>query len=73
MTFAAQYLRKRHALWHQGQLSDENFTQLPSSWRYLKHNGNIGLGPRLFPAKAYPMGGVPDEWGAKMDTYLMRG
>ena len=72
MMFAIQYLRKLCALWHQGQLGDENFTQLPSSWN-LEHKGNIGLQPPLFPDKAYPMGGVGDEWGAKMDTYLVRG
>lgn len=32
--FGIQYLRKSCALWHQGQLGDENFTQPPSSWIY---------------------------------------
>lgn len=41
--FAIQYLRKPCALWHQGQLGDDNVTQLPSSWMYLKHKGSVGL------------------------------
>lgn len=41
--FAIQHLKKLCALWHQGQLRDDSFTQFPSSWTYLKYKGSTGL------------------------------